>query len=158
MLKCRSNCSLHLLPFIALIALMSGNDTNTASSSGVAKPSGCTDSGILKSTACHSVPLALCFYNLGLLCDQVKSKQKYRKWILGNLHRDVQRMIAEYDMDVICFCELGPISGDMEDTLRKWMHLPGGVAKPIGMKTASPLMEQMLRDLVDGTPHHVPDC
>ena len=101
MLKCKPNCSLHLLPFIALIALMSGNDTNTASSSGVAKPSGCTDGGILKSTACHSVPLALCFYNLGLLCNQVKTKQKYRKLIFGNLHRDFQRMIEEYDMDVI---------------------------------------------------------
>ena len=60
-------------------------------------------------------------------------------------------MIEEYDMDVICFCELGPISGHMENTLRKWMHLPGGVAKSIGMKTASPLMEQMLRDLVDNS-------
>ena len=38
-------------------------------------------------------------------------------------------------MAVTCFSEMDPMSGDMEDTLRMWMRLSDGVAKPIGMQT-----------------------
>ena len=42
----------------------------------------------------------------------------------------------------------GPDRGEMENTLRSWMQLPPGVAKPIKSQIGSPYMEQMLRDLV----------
>ncbi len=65
---------LHLLLFIAFLALMSGNDTNTASSPGVAKPSECMDSQLeVLWTAGQDVPSLFpcvdCGFMTGNFCD-----------------------------------------------------------------------------------------
>ena len=90
--------------------------------------------------------LGVAFYNPGLMPGQVQTEKLYDKWILGNLRRDVFAMTEEYEMDVICLCELGPIAGGLEKTLGKWMTPDLVTAVP----GAFPLVERMLLDLVHG--------
>ena len=83
---------------------------NTATiDTGVAKPS--ADAGVAKPSECLHVALGIVFYNIGLKEGQVNTEKLYNKWVLRNLRRDVSRMIKEYNMDVICLSEIGPISG-----------------------------------------------
>ena len=115
---------------------------NTATiDTGVAKPS--ADAGVAKPSECLQVSLGIVFYNVGLQEGQVNSENNYNKWIVRNLRRDVSRMIKEYNMDVICLSEIGPISGMLEHALSKWMT---PAAAP---DTQFPLIERMLRQLVD---------
>ena len=90
--------------------------------------------------------LRMAFYNPGLMPGQVQTEELYDKWVLGNLRRDVLAMTEEYEMDVICLCELGPIAGGLEKTLGKWMTPDRVTAVP----GAFPLVERMLLDLVHG--------
>ena len=59
-------------------------------------------------THSESLPvlLGVAFYNSGLHTQSVSTKKLYSKWIVGNLRRDVSRMIEEYNMEVICLCEI----------------------------------------------------
>jgi hypothetical protein len=110
---------------------------------GGAKPS--ADAGVAKPSECLHVALGIVFYNIGLKEGQVSTENLYNKWILRNLRRDVSRMINEYNMDVICLSEIGPISGKLEHALSKWMT-PASAPDTSGQ---FPLVERMLRQLVD---------
>ena len=118
---------------------------NTATiDTGVAKPS--ADAGVAKPSECVHVALGIVFYNIGLKESQVNTQKLYNKWVLRNLRRDVSRMIKEYNMDVICLSEIGPITGVLEQALSKWMT----PASAPDTAVQFPLVERMLRQLVDG--------
>ena len=112
-------------------------DNASEASSGVAKPVESLD-----------VPLSIAFYNIGLLPSQVQSEKLYNKWVLRNLRRDVRRMVNEYHMDVICLCEIGGISGNIEGSLSHWMIHDSASTE----SQQCPRMQKMLRQLVDDAP------
>ena len=121
---------------------------NTATiDTGVAKPS--ADAGVAKPSECLQVSLGIVFYNVGLQEGQVNSENNYNKWIVRNLRRDVSRMIKEYNMDVICLSEIGPITGVLEQALSKWMT----PASAPDTAVQFPLVERMLRQLVRDSVH-----
>ena len=44
--------------------------------------------------------------NIGLLTSQIATRIHYAHWERTNLRRDVQIMIKDYDVDVVCLCEI----------------------------------------------------